>query len=145
MCQIGLEAVLCLETAGEWRQHAHRDLVLGAAGAADEVTVPVLAGKMPAGQPVLEVGVRDVAEALERLEVPVHGRRIYLRMLLADTRGDVLCGRVMTRALERVEYETALHCHALALRAYAVGDVHQVQLSRDSERCARRRYCVRSR
>src|SRR5438128_5549895 len=94
-------------------------------------------GPMPSRDAFFEMGVRHVAEHLERFEISVHGRWIDLRMTLADARRDLLGGRVMARMLERLEHETTLHGHAAAGLADALRDVHSATLSRQAADCKR--------
>ena len=141
MRQIGVESVLRAELGGKWLEQADRDLDLDAARPADEVAVAMRVGQMPAGDANLEVRVRHVAEAFERLEVALHGRRIDLGMLLPDARRDLLGRGVVPRAFERVEHQAALHGHPLAALADLLIDVQLLQVCGDSELCARCRYC----
>src|SRR5437870_9435064 len=73
------------------------------------------------------MGVRDVPEPLERLEVAINGRRIDLRMAGADRSRNVFRGRVMTGPAKDVEDEPPLHGHAHALGAHVIGDAHSRQ------------------
>ena len=124
MRQIGLKAVLRAQPARQRLQEAHRDLDLGPALPADEVAMAVRVREMPPRDAVLEVRVRHVAQLLERLQIPIHGRGIDLRMLGTDPRGDVVRGDVMLCALERFEHQAALDRHALAARADVLADLH---------------------
>ena len=97
----------------------------------------VLVGKVPARHAILEMRVRDMTELLERLEVPVHRRRIDLGVLPPDARGDLLGRGVMAGALERLHHHPPLHGHALAARAYPRVDVHTATVSRQRAMCNR--------
>src|SRR5438093_9163474 len=122
MREVGAEAVLRLQAPGERLEQTERDLLLRAAAAADQVSMTLDVRAVPARHPVVEVGVRDVAELLEGLEVAVDGRRINLWVVSADLSGDLVSGRVMPRPAQGVENETALHGHAAALRPDLVAD-----------------------
>src|SRR5438093_7554155 len=69
MREVGAEALLRLKAPGERLEQPERDLLLRAAAAADQMSVTLDVRAMPARHPVVEVGVRDVAELLEGLEV----------------------------------------------------------------------------
>src|ERR1700682_44354 len=122
MRQIGAEAVFVAQSASEWLQQPDRELLLGTAGATDKMTMPLRVGSVPARDAVVEMRVRHVAELLERLQVPVHGRWVDLRMARSDTRRDVLCRHVVPCALQRIQYQSPLHGHALAARAQLLVD-----------------------
>ena len=124
MRQIGLKAVLRAQPARQRLQEAHRDLDLGTALPADEVAMAVRVREMPPRDAVFEMRVGHVPQLLERLQVPIHGRGIDLRMLGTDPRGDVVRGGVMLCALERFEHQAALDRHALAARADVLADLH---------------------
>lgn len=124
MGEVGAEALLAPQAATERLQRAERDLLLRSAAPAHEVPVPLDVRAMPARHAIVQMRVGDVTEILERLEIPVDGRRIDLRMPGADLARDRLRCRVMARALERVEHEAALHRHPPALRADLVGNAH---------------------
>src|SRR2546430_15466239 len=73
------------------------------------------------------MGVRDVPEPLERLEVAINGRRIDLRMAGADRSRNGFRGRVMTGPAKDVEDEPPLHGHAHPLGAHVIRDAHRLQ------------------
>jgi len=104
----------------------HLPLLTGALGTLryDEVAVAVRVREMPPRDAVFEMRVGHIPQLLERLQVPIHGRGIDLRMLRADPRGDVVRGDVMLCALERFEHQAALDRHALAARADVLADLH---------------------
>jgi hypothetical protein len=122
--QVGAEALLGAEAAAQRLERAERDLLLRSAAAADQMTVSRDVRAMPAGHAIVEVGMGHVAEVLERFEISVDGRRIDLGMARADLPRDLFRRRVMTRALERVEHQSALHRHPLSLRADLVRHTH---------------------
>src|SRR5437879_3480835 len=76
--QVGAEAVLRPEPAGQGREDLEVDLLLGTTAPADEVPVALGVGPEPPRYPVVEVRVGDVAELLEHLEVAVDGGGIDL-------------------------------------------------------------------
>src|SRR5881397_3984500 len=123
MREVGAEAVLRLQAPGERLEQTERDLLLRAAAAADQVSVTLDVRAVPARHPVVEMGVRDVAEVLEGLEVAVDGRGIDLRIVSADLPGDLVSGGVMPCPAQGVENEPALDGHAPALRPDLVADI----------------------
>src|SRR2546427_9265136 len=133
--EVGAETLLRAQAPAERLEHAQGDLLLRATAAADEVAVSLNVRAMPARHAIVEMRVSDVAEILERLEVAVDGRRVDLRMPRADLARDLLRGGVMARALERVEHETALHCHPLSLRADLVRNTHIPRLPQSQASC----------
>jgi hypothetical protein len=122
--QIGLKAVFGAQPARERLEQAHRDLDLIAALPADEMAMPVRVGEVPPRDPVFEMRVRHVAKSLERLEVSVHRRWIDLRMLFADSRGDLLRCGVMPRALKGREDQAPLDRHTHATGVDPLLDLH---------------------
>src|ERR687887_2386094 len=78
--EVRAEALLAPQAPSQRLQKAQRDLLFGAAAAADEVTVALDVRAVPSGHAVVEVGVRDVPELLERLEVAIDGGRVDLRI-----------------------------------------------------------------
>src|ERR1700687_768393 len=135
MRQIGAEAVLVAQPAGERLQQPDRKLLLGAAGAANEVTMPLRVGAVPARDAVVEVRVCHVTELLERLEVPVDRRRIDLRVARPDALRDVLRGHVVPRSLQRIQHEPALNGHALATRAQPLVYPHPASVAQTRASC----------
>jgi hypothetical protein len=140
MGEVGTKALLGAKAPPEGLERAEGDLLLRAALAADEVTVPLDVGAMPTGDAIVEMGVGHVAQILERLEVPVDGRGIDLRMARADLARDLLRRGVVTRALERIEHEAALHRHPPSLRADLVGHAHAATVPQSQPAC-KSRYC----
>ena len=115
MGQIGAETLFGTKAAAEWLQGAKRDLLLGTAAAADEVAMPLDVRAVPARHAIVQMCVSYIAEILECLEVAVDRRRIDPGMPRAYLARDFLRRRVMTRALERIEHQSALHRHPLSL------------------------------
>src|SRR5688572_22211910 len=112
------------QPACERLEESERKLLLGATAAADEVPVALGVCAVPPRDAVIEVRVGDIPQLLERFEVSIDGRRVDLRMARADTRCDVVCRDVVTRALECVHDQSALDGHPFAARMYAVVELH---------------------
>src|SRR5712691_278023 len=127
--EVRTETLLRAQTPAERLEGAERDLLLRSAAPADEVPVPRRIGAMPAGHAIVEMRVGDVPETRERLEVAVDGGGIDLRMARADLARDLLGGRVVPSALERVEHQPALDRHPLSLGADLVRHAHFVSCS----------------
>jgi hypothetical protein len=138
--EVGAKALLGAETPSQRLEGAERDLLLGAAPAADEMAVTLDVGAVPSRHAIVEVRVGDVAKVLEGLEVAVDGRRIDLGMPRADLTRDLLRGGVMTRALERVEHQAALHRHPPSFGADLIGHAHAATV-RQSQAACKSRYC----
>jgi hypothetical protein len=126
--EVRAEPLLGSQASSERLEGPQRDLLLRAAAAAHEMSVPLDVGAMPARDAVVEMGVSHIAEFLERFEIAVNGRGIDLRVSRADLARDLLRRRVVARALERVEDQPALDRHALALRADLVRHAHAATL-----------------
>jgi hypothetical protein len=138
MGEVGAKTLLRAQAPTEWLEGPEWDLLFRAAASAYEVAVPHDVGAVPARDAVVEMRVRDVTEILERFEVSVNGRRIDLRVAGPDLARDLLGGRVMARALERIEDETALDRHSPALRADLVGHAHAPTLRQSQASCKSR-------
>src|SRR5438309_6327611 len=98
--EVCAESVLTLKSPRQRLEHAHRDLLLRSAFSADEVAVRAGVGAAPARDAIVQMGVGDVSEPLERFEVAIDGRGIDLRIARADRSGDLQIGRASCR--ERV-------------------------------------------
>jgi hypothetical protein len=81
----------------------------------------------PAGDPIVQVGVGDVAELLKRFEIAIHRRRVDLRVARADGAGYLIRGGVMPCPPDRFKHETSLDGQAFALRAEVGRYVHDYQ------------------
>ena len=128
MGEVSAEPLLGSQTSSERLERAERDLLLRAAAAAYEVPVSLDVGAMPARHAIVEMCVGHETQALQRLEIAIHGRRIDLRVAQADLARDLFCRRVMARALKSVEDQPALDRHSLALRADLVRHAHAARL-----------------
>ena len=128
MSEIRAETLLGSQASTERLERAQRDLLLRTAAAAHEVSVPLDVGAMPARHAIVEMCVGHETQALQRLEIAIHGRRIDLRVARADLARDLLSRRVMARALKSVEDQPALDRHSLALRADLVRHAHAARL-----------------
>src|SRR3989442_4433942 len=135
MCQVGAEPVLLAQPPGERCEDLEVDLLLGAAPPADEVPVALGIGPEPPRHAVVEVRVRHVAELLEHLQVAVDGGWIDLRMARADPPRALLGRRLMARALQRLQHQTALDRHATTLRADVVGEAHTASVAQSPASC----------
>ena len=130
MREIRLEPMLVPQALGHRVEHRGPDLRLLAAHAADEVAVGVTVGPVPASDTVVEVGVRDETELVERLQIPIDGRWSDRRESGAHAPRDLVGGDVMPRPLDRVEHELPLQGQSPATRPDGVRKGHDAIVTR---------------
>jgi hypothetical protein len=127
MGEIGAEALLAAQTPSERLEHAQRDLLLGSAAAAYEVAMSFDVRAMPARHAIVQMGVGDVAELLKRFKIPIHRRRVDLRVGRADRAGYLIRGGVVPGPADGVQHETPLDGQALALGPEVGRHIHSYQ------------------
>lgn len=117
MRDVGGEAVMVVDARDELVRDVEGDLPHPAAAAADEMEVGGVLGQVVAGGTVVDVGVADEAELLERVEGAVHGGGRHGRSTVGrDGLGD-LVGRRVAEPVDGPEDPLALGGQALALCA----------------------------
>ena len=139
---VGAEAALRGEPVDELGRERHRHLVDGVAAEADEVDVRPVIGELIGRRAVVEMGVRDDAEPLERLERAVDGGRRQRGTAVARKMGDDLVRGGVSEAGERIDDPAPLGRQAFPVGAQHRGEVrHQPTVCRP--RTITRRFAVR--
>ena len=123
MMQVGMEAVLLVQSRSERRQHLFIQVDDLAAPGADQMVVMLMSGAMEPHAAVAHVGFGYHPHLFKQFEGAIDGGDVEPMIALADILVDLLGADVPAGSLDGLQDHEALGRHAVALLGQACRDI----------------------